>query len=60
MKFVCSSCGNLVNEEDVIIDFKDVNGVRLAIIAYCPSCWEKREGKLKKVSKDSFWRRKTR
>lgn len=64
MKFVCSRCGNLVDEEDVIIDIKDVNGFRLAIEAYCPSCWKRTKDSrdeyikesLKKVSEGGFWR----
>ena len=59
MKFVCSVCRNLVDKEDVIIDFIDVGDIRLAIKAYCPSCWENTEGEQKEVSEDSFWRRKT-
>ena len=59
MKFACSVCRNIVDKEDVIIDFIDVGSVRLAIKAYCPSCWEMREDKQKKASEGGFWRRKT-
>ena len=57
MKFVCGRCGNLVDEEDIMIKIVDVNGYRLSIEAYCPSCWEGKKGREKKVSEDSFWRR---
>jgi len=40
MKFVCSSCGGLIDEEEAIIEFADALAVT-HISAYHEFCWEK-------------------
>ena len=48
-KFVCERCGELVDANDAIIEFKHAYIVGTSIYAFCPKCYVRRKAK-------SLWR----
>ena len=49
MKFVCSICGNAIDEKDIILDIKDVGSIRLGIVTYCSACWKNKEDRTNEI-----------
>lgn len=50
MRFVCTKCGELVSEEEVIVEFADALAVT-HINAFHEECWQKEKEQMNRIAK---------